>query len=267
MIVPSQAWDLVITEGPGEAEDRARSARRDGYDLVVAAGGDGTVNEVARGLIEDPVPLGIVPLGSGNALARALGIPLRTEDAVAGLLSPSIRAIDVGRIGDDVFLSTAGTGIDAEICYRFNQSRSRRGFWPYLYTCVVAISGFRPEPLELEYADGSRQRVRPFLLALANTSQYGYGATIAPDARPDDGELDVCVIEDLTLTRALFNARRLFDGTIDRMPGVTTRKTKSVRIRRDSARHIQVDGEAVLGGIEVEVVLMPKALQVALPAA
>lgn len=259
-------WELVHTRRRGDAVELAASAREDGYDRVVAAGGDGTVNEVARGLLRAPLPFGILPLGSGNALARSLGIPLRIAEALATLPNAKPRAIDVGKVGDNVFLSTAGIGIDAEVCHRFNQSR-RRGLGPYVYNSCKAVFGFRPGAVEIEFSGKEPESVRPFLLTIANTHQYGYGATIAPGASPADGVLDVCIVQNLTLLRALIHARRLFTGTIDLMPGVTITRTTQLTIRCAEVGRLQVDGESVVGDVEMRVEVLPGALEVLLPAA
>ncbi len=264
----SHHWDLVYTAEPGEATDVAASARQHGYDRVVAAGGDGTVNAVARGLLGAPLPLGILPLGSGNALARSLSIPLRPMAAIGCLPSAASRSIDVGRIGEDAFLSTAGIGIDAEVCHRFNRTGARaRGLWPYVFNSVRAILRYEPEEVVLMFPGKQWQEVTPFLLVIANTAQYGYGVTIAPGACPDDGVLDVCVIQDLTVMRALLHGRRLFDGTIDQMPGVTITRTNHLIVRCGTDRRIQVDGESGTGEGEMVVEVLPRALEVLLPAA
>ena len=259
-------WNLVYTERRGDAVELAASARANGYDYVVVAGGDGTVNEVGRGLLRAPLPLGILPLGSGNALARSLCIPLRIADALTHLLKATPRSIDIGRVGDNVFLSTAGIGIDAEVCHRFNRS-PHRGFGPYLYSSLRTVAGFRPEVVEIEFSGKEPESVRPFLLTIANTHQYGYGVTIAPGASPSDGVLDVCIVQNLTLLRALIHARRLFTGTIDLMPGVTITRTTQLTIRCVDVGRLQVDGESVVGDVEMRVEVLPGALEVLLPAA
>ena len=260
------SWELVHTQGPGEAVTMAASAREEGYDRVVAAGGDGTVNEVARGLLHAPLPFGILPLGSGNALARSIGIPLHVDDALSCLPNTMPQPIDVGMIGHHVFLSTAGLGVDAAVCHRFNLSGShRRGLWPYLFNSLIALCGFRPDTIEIEYEGKAPTSVTPFLLTIANTPQYGYGATIAPGASPTDGKLDVCIVENLTVLRALLHAHRLFAGTIDLMPGVTMIRTTQLTVRCGDVRYLQVDGESVQGDVEMHVEVLPGALEVLLP--
>ena len=258
----SGAWDLRYTQHPGEAVDFARAAREEGYDRVVAAGGDGTVNEVAQGLLDCPLPLGVLPLGSGNAFARSMGVPRTLPQALTWLLSSSSRPIDVGTIDDHVFLSTAGLGIDAEVCRRFNSHGHRRGLWPYIHHSLKAVTACRPLPVDVA-VNGQDARTRlAYLVAIANTPQYGYGATIAPDARPDDGQLDVCIVEDLTFWRAIVHTRRLFSGSIGQMPGVTLLKVTQMTLQCHIAPHLQIDGESVEGTIEMRVGVRPGALEV-----
>jgi diacylglycerol kinase (ATP) len=259
------AYTIEFTERAGHATELAGAAIGT-HDLVVGVGGDGTLNEVGRALVGTGVAMGIVPAGSGNALARALSIPLDLRDSVEQLLTGSRRCIDVGRLGEDVFLSTAGIGIDAEACWRFSHSSSgRRGLFPYVHH-TLSVLGHAPEPIRL-YLDGRPDclEVCSTMLTFANTNQFGYAVEVAPGAIPDDGKLDVSVLEDMTLLRAAMHGYRLFTGTFDRTPGVSRHQVERIRVEREAPGYFQVDGEAREGGASLEVSISPSCLDVVVP--
>lgn len=258
--------ELEVTRGRGHATELAREAVRSGYDVVAAVGGDGTQNEVGRALVGSETAMGIVPAGSGNALARALGIPLNVGEACQHCLDGEIRSIDVGRAGDEVFLSSMGVGLDAEVCRRFHDEPGARGLLPYIKHTMACVAEYAPCAARL-YLDGSDTALtcKPTLLTVANTSTLGYGAEVAPGADVTDGRLDVCILEGVTAARAALNAYRLFNGTFDRTPGFTRHLATQVRIERDAPGPLQIDGEAA-GQVEaIAVSLTPGGLKVVVP--
>ncbi len=258
--------EVIQTEYQGHGIELAREAADEGIECVVAVGGDGTANEVGRGLLEGQTALGLVPFGSGNGLARSLGIPLNPVKACKSLLQADVRPMDAGRIGEAVFFSTAGVGLDAEVSWRYNRRpKGRRGFLPYVVLTVDAFRAYKREEVRVTLEEGTELRVRPLILTVANAPQYGNGVIIAPQARPDDGVLDLCIIEGVGFWRMLWHARRLFTGTIDRMPGTQFIRTQGVRIVRAGPGRFQVDGEAMMGEATLEVKVVPEAIRMALP--
>jgi YegS/Rv2252/BmrU family lipid kinase len=244
----------------------ARDAAEDGVELVVAVGGDGTVNEVGRGLIGTDAVLGLLPIGSGNAFARALHVPINPGRACRALLEPQIRRIDVGRISNRYFFSTAGIGLDAEVCWRYDRRPgSRRGLLPYVWLTVHSFLTYEPEDVAFTLDDNRTIRTRPVVATIANTAEYGDRAVIAPSARPDDGLLDLCIIEDVGLFRGFLHGPRLFTGTIDRMPGVRIHRSRTFRIVRPAPGRIQVDGESAEAGATLHVEVVPEAVRIAVP--
>ena len=268
MTAEGAASDVVYTGGKGQGVEMAAAGVDDGYDLVVAVGGDGTVNEVAQGVIGSGVPMGVVPCGSGNALARFLGLPDDPAAACRLMMLGSTRTLDVGRIGDHVFISSAGIGIDAEVCRTFNsRPGSRRGLLPYVVAGFLKSLTYKPSTVQM-VMDGTTRRGRPVLLAFSNTGRFGNGVTIAPAARADDGLLDICFIEDIGFWKLLWHSRRLFTGTVDRMPGYTGYQTASCRIECEVAPLFQVDGEDVQSTVTtLDVSVEPAALTLAAPEA
>jgi len=256
---------VAQTSGPGDATKSAAEASRSGAVIVAAVGGDGTANEVARGLIGTSTSLALIPTGSGNGLARELGVSLSLERAVAQLRTSRARRLDVGMLGDHPFLMTAGFGIDARVAREFGHGLlRRRGVLPYLTRSITTILRYRPRPLTIEH-DGRVRELRPLLLVAANTRQYGLGAVIAPMARPDDGQLDVVTVPSVGPARALWYAAKLFTGSIDLASGVEVVRTRELEVRGDGPLEVQIDGEPLQLGDSAVLRVAPRALSVWAP--
>lgn len=247
--------DIRFTEYPGHATTLARDAVDRGVDLVVVWGGDGTVNEAVQALAFTGVPLAVVPAGSGNGLARELGVAARPAQALAQALEAPFRVFDVGEIAGRFFANLAGVGLDAAIAHAFNARRGRtRGLATYAWLSVREICRYDASRYTIELDDETLDE-RATLVALANSAQYGNGARVAPDARPDDGWLDLVVVRAAGPLATLWRARRLFDGRIADEPGVTTRRVQRVRITTHGPLRVHVDGEplAATGRLDARV--------------
>ncbi len=254
--------EVFVTEGVGHARELAKTAVRRGMRLVLAWGGDGTMNEVASALVFDDVPLGIIPAGSGNGLARELGIARRPELAIADALAAEARAIDVGELEGRYFVNIAGIGFDAFIAAQF-AAATRRGFVGYAGITARALTGYVP----LEYRISSRgatQTVRAVLVTIANSAQFGNGALIAPGARVDDGELDLVVFEERSRFKTVCALPRLFNGTVGQVRGCNITRVREVTIEADRPLTYHVDGEPVQGGTRLRARIHPGALMVAI---
>jgi diacylglycerol kinase (ATP) len=252
--------DVVFTRASGHAKRLAREAVEGGASMVFAWGGDGTINEVASALAFGPGVLGVVPSGSGNGLARALGVPTDPELALGHGLQRPERTIDLGEFGGRLFVNVAGIGFDAVVASAFARS-ARRGFLPYLRAAGREFLKYEPVEYELD-VDGERLHEAAVLVAVANSNQYGNGATIAPDARLDDGALDLVVVGRLSAVERIATAPRLFTGGIADAPGVTTRRVTRVRITAAEPMLFHVDGEPLAGGTTLEVMVHPRALRI-----
>jgi diacylglycerol kinase (ATP) len=254
--------DVMVTERPGHARLLAKAAVRRGARLVIAWGGDGTVNEIACELAFSPTPLGIVPAGSGNGLARELGIDPRPDAAIVAAVRANPRPIDLGELGGRLFVNVAGIGIDAHVAAGFNAAKSqRRGFVSYIRIGLQALLAYRAVTYQIA-ADDFNLTSRAVLVAIANSGQYGNGARIAPSARIDDGELDLVVVSERSRLATCWQARRLFNGTVARVPGCSIRRTRQVRIESDAPMAFHVDGEPVQGGTELTARIHPGALRI-----
>jgi diacylglycerol kinase (ATP) len=253
--------ELFVTEGIGHARELAAAAAGGGARLVVAWGGDGTINEVASALAFGDVPLGIIPAGSGNGLARELGVDLRPERALADALAATPRPMDVGDVEGRLFVNIAGIGVDAFVASRFSLAR-RRGFLGYINLTVRALATYVPTTYRMT-SGGTTVTARALLVTIANSAQFGNGARIAPGARVDDGLLDLVVIEERWRLATLVQLPRLFTGTADRIRGCTTQRIQEVTIEADEPMTYHVDGEPVVGATSVRARVHPGALRVA----
>lgn len=259
------AAEIVVTQRSGHAGELAAAARRRGVDRVIAWGGDGTVNEVASVLAFGDTALGVIPSGSGNGLARELGIPFDPAAALTAALTGRTRIIDCGELDGRIFVNVAGLGLDARVAHQFAAlGLRRRGFLRYLEIGARELIHFEPE----EYAivgDGVRYQTRALVIAIANARQYGNGARIAPYAEIDDGRLDLVVIEHRPLWRTLMHVPALFNGRLARVPGVTMRSVTEVEISASRQCLYHVDGEPFVGGTLVRGRIHPRALRVLVP--
>lgn len=255
---------IVLTEAPGHACELARQALADGCGLVVAVGGDGTVNEVARALLGTPAILGLVPCGSGDGLGRHLRIHGSVARALHLLHHGRPRQIDTATADGHPYFTTAGVGFEAEMAHRFNRP-GRRGFASYLRTSAAGLLGW--EPREYVVTHGDRREVfRAFTLTVANAAQYGNGARIAPAARIDDGLLDLSAIPPVTFMNAVPLLCRLFSGTIAGAPGVALRRAKRFVLECNEPGLLHTDGETHEAGTTIEFVVRPGNLLVMCPA-
>jgi diacylglycerol kinase (ATP) len=254
--------DVCVTEQSGHARELAAAAVRAGVALVVAWGGDGTVNEVASALTHHDVTLGIVPAGSGNGLGRDLGLPLQPPAALDIVMTGADRRIDAATLDERVFVNVAGMGLDARVALRFAEiGRSGRGVWRYVQATLAEVLQFTPQALTLDI-DGWPRRTEPMIVAFANSRQYGNHALVAPEARLDDGKLDVVWVGNRSLWAIAKGAPALFSGRIALQPDVRIRKTSDLSVEAEQPILCHVDGEPHQAGTRVVIRTLPGALRV-----
>jgi diacylglycerol kinase (ATP) len=266
------AWrgtEVVTTKARGDARNFAAEAAAAGYEAVLSIGGDGTANEAAWGLIGSDTALGLVPMGSGNGLARTLGIPLRAERAVDALSKAVQRRMDVGMVNGRPFLNVAGAGFDAEIGADFHAHGlrgGRRGVFTYVRLSLKRTFSYRALDWRLE-ADDGRFAGRGLVVAFVNGRQYGGGAIMAPGARLDDGLLDVVVIEDAPPFEMAWNSTRLFLGNIERYRRYKHYPARTAKLEGPGPFVHHRDGEPEGESGRLEVTVQPLALAILVPAA
>jgi YegS/Rv2252/BmrU family lipid kinase len=257
--------DVVLTEGPGHATVLAREAVRAGCQRIVAVGGDGTMNEVAQALVRCPASLALVPCGSGNGLARHIGLPARLGAALELSVdnSAGTRLLDTGSAAGWPFFNVMGMGLDAEVSQRFN-GLVRRGLPAYARTALAAFLGRSSQLCTIR--GGSRDAtLEVLLISVANSEQYGNGAIIAPGASVDDGLLDLVAVLPVGVVGAAFLACRLFLGNLDRSSRVRRMRGARFEIRRPASGLIHTDGECRAAAAKIEVAVVPASLRVVCP--
>jgi diacylglycerol kinase (ATP) len=258
--------EIFVTERPGHARELTKAALRHGARVVVAWGGDGTMNEVAGVLAFTSASLAIVPSGSGNGLSRELKIPFEPAAAFdVALAAGRERVIDAGEIDGHLFFNIAGIGIDARVAHRFAAGGLvRRGFRRYLEITLAELFTYSPDEHTV-VVNGEAVRMRALLIAIANGRQYGNGAIIAPHARLDDGRLDVVTVAQRSILAALMQIPRVFAGTVDRVRGVSIRCGEQIEITSGRPVVYHVDGEPFAGGAVIRARAHPGALRVRVP--
>ena len=253
---------VELTTGRNDGFVKARREIGRGAGLVVAWGGDGTINEVGRALVGTGVPMGIVPAGSGNGLARALGLPLEASSALSCALDGDDRTVDAGEIGGRLFFNVAGVGLDAHVAWLFDTMAARgRGLAGYVRVTAQTLWRYEAADYQIE-ADGRHLAHRAVIVACANGPQYGNGATIAPGASPSDGWLDMVVVGPASPLVNAWRARRLFDGTLDRDPRVLRLRAREIGLRSGGPMRFHVDGEPCEPEDELAVRIHPGVLTV-----
>lgn len=257
-----QHADVFVTERPGHARELARTAGGSGATLVIAWGGDGTVNEVASALAFGDVPLGVVADGSGNGLARCLGIVGDPAEALRRAIRAEPRAIDVGEIDGRLFVNLAGIGFDAYIASRFNApDNPKRGLATYALLTMRGLLEYESRSYDVITPE-SRTTVRALLVLVANGTEFGNRIRIAPQARLDDGALDLVVVEEQSRAKTIWNLPRLFVGAVERSPIWSARLVQRVTIESEHAMVFHVDGEPVMGGTRLDARIHPAALKI-----
>lgn len=257
-------YELKYSEYAGHASVLAREGVEQDINVIVAVGGDGTLNEVGSALIHSKATLGLIPRGSGNGFARSLGIPLNIHKAVDTLLNPNILTIDTAQINKDYFFGVAGAGFDGMVAHAF-QTFGPRGPLPYFYLGTKSYFNYNYPEFRITQA-GHSDKIRPLTVTIANTAQYGNGATIAPQADFQDGLLEVCIVERIPWYKMLQSLKLLFNGKIGQSPFYSTFQVKKIVIEngsRDGIYHI--DGEPKTGGRILNIEIVPKSLRIITP--
>lgn len=253
-------YNVVKTQYAGHAVKIAAAAADEKADMVVAIGGDGTINEIGRALVHTDTALGIIPCGSGNGLARHLQIPLDPKAAIDIINEGKSICIDYGKINDISFFCTCGVGFDAFVSLKFADS-GKRGLLTYLENTLHESLNYKPETYEIENEEGT-VKCKAFLIACANASQYGNNAYIAPQASLTDGLMDVTILEPFTVLDVPSLSFQLFNKTIDQNSRIKTFRTKKIKIHRAKTGVLHFDGDPVMGGKDIEVELIPHGLNI-----
>ena len=258
------SYEIVACGAKEELPGIVDRAEGEGFDVLYAVGGDGTVHETAKHLIGRAPALGILPIGSGNGFARHIGLPLDAATAIRECGAGTVVTIDTAEVNGTPFLGVMGVGFDALVAERFASS-TVRGLGTYVTEGIAAFVRYRAENYEIATAD-MRRDARAFVIAVANSGQYGNNARIAPLASLRDGLLDLVIVEDASLLRALLLLPPLFRGTLHRASGVTSLQTPEVTIRRSAEGAAHLDGEPYILPAELRIRVVPRSLRLLVPA-
>tara|TARA_B100001173_G_scaffold305906_1_gene311975 strand:+ start:1644 stop:2519 length:876 start_codon:yes stop_codon:yes gene_type:complete len=264
--IKKDSWHILRTKKKGDAIDLTQKAIYENADLVVACGGDGTINEVARGLVETEIPLGIIPLGSGNGIARHFKIPFGISKAIQILKKNKTTKMDVGVINENYFFGNMGCALESHFIKSY-QKKQWHGILAYFIAFFDAILSFRHQRIQIEYLNKTRQ-ISPFILLVSNTNQQGYDFSLTPQALIDDGQLDLFWIEKINL----FNKIKFL------LYSLLRRKlaAKGFNFIRLSALKItlldqddfcvQIDGEYLpIASNHLDIKILPKTLNIVVP--
>lgn len=254
---------LAFTQHKGHATELAREALESGYTRIFAMGGDGTVNEAARALVNTSAALGIIPTGSGNGLARHLNIPLVPKLALDVLLTGNVSTVDTLRINGGLSVNVSGFGFDGHVASQFGKDGTR-GLLGYAKLVLGDFLSYKEFDIRAN-VDGTISNHRAFMVSLANASQYGNNALVAPDASISDGVLDVCFIRRISITEAIPFMMKMFSGHIRKSRFVTIIKARHFHAELSTEQPIHLDGEPGEPSKVFDVKIQPGSLRVILP--
>ncbi len=249
-----------LTESEDDFHNMVKIAKDEKPNMIIAVGGDGTVNGIASQLVNSDIALGIIPIGSGNGLARDLGIPLNIGKALYKIDHPQFKLIDVGTVNGKPFFCASGIGFDAHISKLFTNSK-QRGFASYLWLSMRGFFKYKPENYHI-YLNSETYNRNAFLITVANASQYGNNAFIAPMANTQDGILDITILKPFRFYEIPMLAYKLFNKKIHSSSRVEIYKAKEITIKRDKPDVIHYDGESLQTGIEIKYTITQQALKV-----
>ncbi len=252
--------DLRYTEYPGHATEIAREAALRGDYGVLACGGDGTVNEVASGLVGTDTALGILPAGSGNGLARHIGIPIDIEKSLKVIGEDYIEACDCGQVNGRLFFCTFGVGFDAAVSQRFSL-KNTRGLSTYIASAIDEFITYNPQSYRIIIGD-TVITDRAFLVVVCNASQYGNNAFIAPAASIRDGLLDVTVVHEGNLVSHALSGLEMITGSIGNHGKIRTFRAKEIVIEREQATVTHIDGDPTELPCNLHISCLPGSLKI-----
>ena len=255
-------YELIQTESEKHAYELTKTALLNGAELMVAVGGDGTINEIGSALIGSTATLAIIPYGSGNGLARSLKIPMNTIQAVKLINQFKTAKIDAAKLNEHYFFNMSGMGFDAHISHVFAKDKNR-GLLGYIKATFSELKNYRSKNYEI-IIDGKTLKEEAFILSVANSSQYGNEAHIAPRAELQDGLLDLVIVKPFPLYLMPLLALRMFLKTADRSKYLISLQGKSIKINRNN-NVIHLDGEPKLVRENIEIQILAEAINVIVP--
>ena len=258
-------YTISLTKRGGHAAELTKKAIEDEYDIIVAVGGDGTINEVATNMIGARQTFAIVPYGSGNGLARHLHLPLKPNKIITEVINKGVKSkIDTATMNGVPYISIAGVGFDAIIADYFAKDPNR-GLKTYVKLVTEKYFHFKPEKYHLIIDDKEEFDCEPLFISFANSNQFGFNAAVSPHASLNDGLLDVCIFKKPNILQVAYVAERLLTQRIDKTHFVDIHKASIIKVIREKEDYANIDGEAVMMPKDVVVEINPLSLNILLP--
>ncbi len=255
-------YEIAYTKAAKHAIELAKDAAARKIDIVVAVGGDGSVNEVGKGLVHTNTAMAIIPTGSGNGLARHLNIPLNLKKAMQVINVGKLTKIDTVQMNEETFVNVAGVGFDAHIGWEFAKF-GKRGFSSYIKVITREFPRYKAQDFELIF-DGKSTTKNAYLISFANGSQWGNNAFIAPTADISDGMMDIAILKDFKFLNALSIGYRLFKRSLHKSTFLEVIKAKEVTVKQKGVI-AHVDGEPIEIGNELRIKVNPLSLKIIVP--
>ena len=251
---------IANTEYAGHASEMTKNAVENGMDIVVAVGGDGTINEVASQLVNTSTTLAIVPCGSGNGLARDLGISLHYKKAIRQIVSTHAKKMDVGVCNNQYFFSLAGTGFDAKVAYDFNKGKKRK-FFGYVRAILIDFFTAKNQNFEIEL-NNEKITGNYFFITIANCSQWGYNVKVAPNAKLDDGIFTITLCKKPSLFSVIPFGIKVLLGNIEHSKYVTIYSSDKIKLHSKSDFYYHIDGDAKGVSKQIIIEILHKTLNI-----
>lgn len=255
--------EVCMTQYPGHAAILSSEAAAAEYYAVVAAGGDGTINEVASGLVDTKTALGIIPMGSGNGFSYHLGIRRNKKKAIEAINGCKTVCIDTGLANGHFFINVAGMGLDAAVAYHTRQNK-RRGFLPYFFNAIRETLRFQYMHLSIT-ADGREMEGDYATVVVANASIYGYDFSIAPEADFTDGKFDVILLKKSSVLNYFMAVPRMITRSIHKSSLVEFFRASEISVRHSGTSYFHKDGEGTVMQGDIIFRLKPASLNVLMP--
>lgn len=241
-------FDVYQTSGPQDAIFAARKAVEDGYNIVVAAGGDGTVNEVLNGIVGTDAILAAIHGGKGNDFATILNMPREVEEACLVLQRAQTKKIDLGKVLERYFINSVGVGFDAAVALRANRGvKPLNGLAAYVYSVFETLLSYKPIEMEIDLGDGRRFKQTPMLVAVGIGCAYGGGMKIVPDAIQDDGLFDICIFDRMSNLALAYHFPKVFSGRHVELKEASLHRSREVTLRLSEPRPLHMEGEILFG--------------------
>ncbi len=252
--------DLFYTQSTEHNKELAKACVAQQYDVIVAVGGDGTINNTAKYIAGTEILFGIIPLGSGNGLARHLHLSMKQEEAIKAINNYNYILMDTGLANNEFFLNVAGVGFDAHVSWMFANA-PKRGFWQYTKITLAEFAKYKTRKYQIK-VDGISITEEAFLVCVANGSQYGNNAFIAPTAHINDGVFDITILKPFKIHQMPQLGARIFNKTIHQSAHVKVLSGKHIIIEREKTEVVNIDGEPLMMDLQIDIKLIPANLKI-----